>query len=159
MFPPERLHPVKPLAGERGEAKSLAMNHTHSAAELHTHSRMGSALHLELRAGLHRVAVLTLALVVFAFALQPCFAVVAPTHPCCPTQAPACHPKAHPEACTMSNTGFGSPEETSGLSDMQAQTVPVIAFEVPAPLTSALASPAPTCAQVAPFLLNSVLLI
>jgi hypothetical protein len=118
VLPRERLHPVKPLAVERGEAKSLAMNHTNSAAELHTYSRMDSALHLELRARLHRIAVLTLALVVFAFGLQPCFAVVAPTHPCCPTQAPACHPKTHPEVCTMSNTRFGSPEETSGPSDM-----------------------------------------
>ena len=156
MLPPERLHPVKALVGEREEAKSLAIYTTISVAELHTHSRMDSALHLGLRAGLHRVAVLTLALIVFAFGLQPCFAVLAPTHPC-PTQA--CHPNAHPEACTMSKTGFGSPEETSDLTDMQAQTVPVIVFAVPAALTSAVAQPAPTSARVAPFLLNSVLLI
>jgi hypothetical protein len=120
---------------------------------------MQSALHLEFGSRLHRVALWTLALLVLAFALQPCFAAVASAHPCCPTPAPNCHEKARPEACTMSHTGFASPEESSGPSDVQAEVVPATAFEVQAPLTIAIARPSPVSARVEPFLLNSVLLI
>ena len=122
-------------------------------------NRMRSALHLEFQARLHPVAALTLALLVLAFALQPCVAAVAATHPCCPTPAPNCHEKARPEACTMSHTGFASPEESSGPSDIQAEVVPAPAFEFRTPLTVAAIRPSPISPRVAPFLLNSVLLI
>src|SRR6476646_10010934 len=120
--------------------------------------RMQSALHLESGARLHRVAVLTLALLVLTFALQPCFAAIVPAHPCCQTPTPKCHEKTNPEVCTMSHTGFASPEESSGLSNIQAEGVPVTDFEQPAPLSAVLRS-SPVSARVAPFLLNSVLLI
>ena len=109
--------------------------------------------------GLHRVAVLALALVVLAFALQPCFATVALAHPCCPKPVPACHQNTHPEACTMGHTGFGSPEESSGPNDIQAEVIPATVFELSAPASVAVACPVRALSPVAPFLLNSVFLI
>jgi hypothetical protein len=122
-------------------------------------SRMRSAIHLAAGTRLHQVAAVALALLVLAFALQPCFAAVPPAHPCCPTPTPNCHEKSNPEVCAMSHTGFAAPEESSGPNSIQAEVVPVAAFEPPAPLTNAVPRPAPVRLRPAPFLLNSVLLI
>jgi len=59
----------------------------------------------------------------------------------------------------MSHTGFAAPEESSGPNNIQAEVVPVTAFEVPAPPTNAVTRPSPVLVRPAPLLLNSVLLI
>jgi hypothetical protein len=120
---------------------------------------MRRALHLEGGTRLHQVAVFALALLVLGFALQPCFAAVAPTHHCCPAPTPNCHEKSNPEVCAMSHTGFAAPEESSGPNNVQAEVVPVAAFELLAPATNAVTLPSQVLVRPAPLLLNSVLLI
>lgn len=59
----------------------------------------------------------------------------------------------------MSHTGFASPEESSGPNELQAEVVPATGFERPAPMTVGVVQPVRASLPVAPFLLNSVLLI
>src|SRR4051812_17504225 len=117
---------------------------------------MRAAIQLGFGSGLQRVAVLALAIVVLAFGLQPCFATVAPAHPCCPKPAPACHQNTHAEACTMGNTGLASPERSSTVNEIPAEVAPSNVAVLPAPLSLAVARLSPASARVAPFLLNSV---
>jgi hypothetical protein len=63
--------------------------------------------------------------------------------PLLPDANPNCHEKSNPEVCAMSHTGFAAPEESSGWNSIQAEVVPVTAFEPPAPLTNAVPRPAP----------------
>lgn len=120
---------------------------------------MSGEFKVQVRAGIHFFAILTLAFLVLAFGLQPCYANLSPAHPCCPKPVSRCHEKAHADACTMSHPGFTSPEESAVAHEIQGEVQTATAGEALASVTVAIARRSPPLPHVAQFLLNSVLLI
>jgi hypothetical protein len=122
---------------------------------------MQGAPKTEIAAGFRRAAVLVLALFIVAFALQPCFATVLPSHPCCPKPSSdtSCHKKAHVQMCTMGQTSLATPEKTAGPGDVGAEAVVIVLPQVPAPLAGRVLPTRGMPPRGAPFLLNHALLI
>ena|SRR5215831_6809217 len=110
---------------------------------------------LNLRSSTQRIAIWALAVIVGAFAVQPCFI---NSHPCCPTQAPKCHEGLQHAVCELSSAGTAKPDIPAGLDEVRGEsTPPVISLAAPMYVYGSAPTVDPAWGRV--FLLNSVLLI
>ena len=107
-----------------------------------------------------RAAILFLALGVFAFFVQPCFASPLPVQlRCCPLHPMKCHTSKPAGFCTMSSTPFAGPEESTLVVplDSETQLPKTLSFVEIAGFGASHCTWVPDRARS--FLLNSVLLI
>jgi hypothetical protein len=110
---------------------------------------------LNLGSSTQRMAVWALAVIVCAFAIQPCFI---NAHQCCRTEAPKCHEGRQHAACGLSTAGIAKPAILAGLDEARAESAqPIIPLAVLMYAHGSAPRLVPTRGRV--FLVNSVLLI